>query len=145
MTFKVFCDRLDCKVTAQEVPLDHGFIGISRAMFYIRWVTNAAQFAKFGDDAALTNGINFKYKGSTMFSDNIKDMSDIIGLAHDYIIDSDGAGTTVYHFSSRLTFEKFSPNNEALPIDAVTDFVVDINDDLSGSANTEIHVTIEGY
>ncbi len=140
----IYTDRIDCKVTVQEIPMARLFSGITRVMFRIEWITVAAEFAKFGADNALTNGINIKYLGSAIFSDNIKSLADIMALSYDYNIDSDGAGMTVFHFTSRLTFGKFN-DLRYLSISKVTDLVVDINDDLSGSGNAKIHLTFEGF
>ncbi len=111
----------------------------------MEWVTIVAEFSKFGADVALTNGINIKYKDAPMFSEPIMDLADWIAVSQDYIIDSDGAGMTVHHFVSRLSFWKFSPNMKYLPLDDPSDIVVAVNDDLSGSANSKIHFTFEGF
>lgn len=140
----VLCDVIDCRVTAQEIPIDPVLESVTRVMFFITWVTNSAVFAKFGDDAALTNGINIKYKGVNIFDEPIKNLADIMMYAFDGGTTSDGAGTTVFTFRSRLTFRKFTKTGNGLDITSASDLVVDINDNLSGSSNTEIKLIFEG-
>lgn len=138
---------LDLRVTAQTLSPTKPFQLISRLIWYIRFPLNNVLFSNFGADGALTNGIQLKYNEIELLDEPIQDLSDLPHYAYDFDLIQDATAVTKLNMAfSRWSFVKLGGNEfNGLVVGRDKKFEVIVNDDLSGSANTEIHCVVEGW
>jgi len=119
-------------------------IDITRIIFSMTCDT-VVTFAKFGDLAALTNGIVLRRKNGTYNNIfNVKSNAEIAGIMYDMTIYSaDNPQQAVDGLNARLTFNGQSKIGIVIRIGPGEDLELIVQDDLSGLLNFEI--MIEGH
>lgn len=138
-------EEVDLMVTAQVIPLKKRFDWISRIIWTIVFPSATVLFTSFGVDAALTNGIQIKYINNLILPHGIKSNGEFSETSYDTRIDTDATGVKINYLVSRLSFTRFTKDRNGLRIDAWRNLFLVVQDDLSGSSNTHIIATVEGW
>lgn len=138
-------DNLDLIVNISSVKPKVEFRYIARAIFGVGWAAAKVDHDLFGIDAILTKGLNIKYRGSLIFPSGIKSLNEFGDIAYDFKILSDSQATPNHHAIARLSFFKFTRNGLGLYVGKDSEFSIEVQDDLSGSSNTEVHVMLQGW
>lgn len=117
---------------------------ITRLLFYIEG-TSAMDDGKFGDGAALTNGILIRKKdGVYQNIFNIKSNGELAQRAYDRFY-SDKAPAGVTSINARRTFSGMEKNGVVIELDGSTsdELQVVVGDDLTGQ--THVYIIAQGY
>lgn len=138
-------EEVDLMVIAQEIPLKKRFDFVSRIIWYVQWPSNQVLFTTFGVDTALTNGIQVKYINDLILPHPIRTNGEFSETAYDVRIDTDATGTKINQLTARLSFTKFTKDEVGLKIDAWRNLFLVVQDNLSGSSNSKIIATVEGW
>lgn len=138
-------EEINLKVGISDIPITQNFRFISRVVFNIEWTATAYDWTLFGTDAALTNGIQIKYRDKEILPHGIRKNSDFGAVAYDTTIDQDNAATKNIVLQSRLSFFKFTHKAQGLRIDNDKRFSIIVQDNLSGSANNQIEAFVQGW
>lgn len=141
-------ETLDLRVTAQEIETTKYFTYLSRIIFIIEWASNSTFFSQFGGDAALTNGLQLSYRDRLLLdpTHTLKSINEFSHYMYDVRVDvDDTAVTKLRHMTGRLSFFKFTYDDLGLFISPDHKFRIIVQDDLSGSANTEILAILQGW
>jgi hypothetical protein len=139
---------LDLHVTARDIPLTKNFTGISRTIWQLTFAGATVDFQKFGQDAALANGIQITYNDRPLLPEAIKANADFGKYCFDTRTDPIGASAASVNriLSSRFSFWKFMPRELlGLSMDRNDTFEVNIQDDMSVLGTDPITLTIEGW
>lgn len=138
-------EEIEFDVAAQEIEITKDFRYISRLIFKLRWASTAPNWALFGGDAALTNGLQIRYRGELILPHGIKNNTDFAGLSYDTQLEIDNAATKNCILYSRLSFTRFTNRRRGLRVDNNKRFAIVVQDDLSGTGNDVSEVYIEGW
>jgi len=132
--------------TPYIVNLTEDFLLVQRIIWHLHFATNTIDFDKFGDDTALTNGINLLYNGISLLNNvNITSNSHFAHESFDIQILSDDKNPKNNMLSSRLTFTKFV--TDGLYINNKRSLQFYIQDDMTSGTLTSIskfNVTVMG-
>ena len=129
------------KDTPKTYTIRAPFWYIERAIIDFRFATNSISFIKFGNDAALTNGILIKFNRKELF--HMTSTACLGEFAYDVDILKDDAATKVHTLHSRYTFTKFSEGLDVRYSEGLLELI--IQDDLSASDNLSLTFTFEGW
>lgn len=138
-------EEVDLKVIVSVIPLKNRFDYISRIIWAVVFASNTVLYTSFGADPALTKGVQIKYIDNFLLPHGIKSNGEFSETSYDTRIDTDATGTKINYLTSRLSFTKFTKDGVGLKIDAWRNLFLVVQDDLSGSANTHIIATVEGW
>lgn len=121
------------------------FSQITELVFHLDFSAAQVDMDLFGEDAALTNGIQVLYAGNIDIGCPIKS-TDLMGQYFDIVLLPTGttAGAVNRHIYGRWPFWRHTAER-GLIIDQQRKLEIKIQDDLSGSGNDEIEVTAHGW
>lgn len=130
--------------TPYIVNLTKDFLLIQRIIWHLHFSTNTIDFDKFGDETALTNGVNLIYNEISLLDNvNLTANSDFAHESYDLTIFSDGKNPKGNMLTSRLTFTKFTTNGLYINNERALQFY--IQDDLSSMTSvSNFNVTVQG-
>lgn len=131
----------DLKTSAQRLECHRYFTCIREMRMDIKFTDHLFDWELFGKDAALTNGVSFEYSGQN-FLGTVRSNDDL-NFFDSVRITNDTSNPVVRHLTANFDIGSSCP--DGLAIDLSRRFFVVLDDDLSGSANDSIKVTIKGY
>jgi len=140
-------DIIDIRKTAQEFLPIEPFVFLHRMITIIMFSDTTADPENFAEAGALTDGIKYLYNEKSLLRSGGKDFTikknvDFCLLAFDHNPLSETPGAITRVLTTRLTFEKFSP--EGLDLRTPNVFKIITQDDLSG-IGIEIKIALEGW
>ena len=138
-------EEVNLKVIVSEIKLKKRFDFITRIIWFVQWPSATVLFSTFGVDAALTNGIQVKYLDQLILPHGIKTNAEFSETSYDVRIDSDATAPKINNLTARMSFFKFTRKAEGIKIDAWRNLSFLVQDNLSGSSNTHIIATVQGW
>lgn len=148
-------DVLELKVDGSgaggvNVSLVKSFDVISRLVTHMEFLDNAIDFTGFGSGAALANGIrliiNFSNTETSFLNgDTIQSNNQLGHVGFDIIRLADDRNPKGQVILSRLSFDKFSPVGIDNRTGLLSEFFIQVQDDLTDANTTHLEVSVEGY
>lgn len=133
-----------------NVSVVKSFDVISRLVTHMEFLDNAVDFSGFGSGTALVNGlrlvVNFSNTESSFLNgDTINSNNELGHVGFDILRLSDDRNPKGQVILSRLSFDKFSPVGIDNRTGLLSEFFVQVQDDLTDGNVTHLEVSVEGY
>jgi len=134
-------EKFDLKTTVQNIQIFLPFHFVTKMNFTVKFAAGSVDFTMFGADSALTNGIKITYAEKELFK--IKKLQDLSDYSYRSNVFQDDQATKNIVVNTQIINRKLEEGIDVRYLNR--QLIIHIQDDLSGSSNDEISLTVEGF